>query len=67
MMSGRFTLYQKPDGGMHLSYLPDGGEPQEVDLPAALITAGKMAAENGMNPLQMLGKMGSIMRGGKRG
>ena len=53
--SGTYTLYHKPDGGIHIAYLVDGDEEtKHLDLPGALMQAARMAAENGMNPLSLL-------------
>ena len=57
LVSGTFALYQDPDGGVHLSYRPDGTqEDQHLNAPPALLRmmqglgegAGPLAAFRGM-------------------
>lgn len=41
-LMGVFALYDTPDGGVHLSYRPDGeDEDVHVQLPAALVSMAK--------------------------
>ena len=55
LFSGRYTVFQNPNGGMHLAYLIDGDhETRHFDIPPAVIHAAKMAAEGGMSPLALL-------------
>ena len=50
-LSGRFALFDTPDGGIHLAYLPDGADQDEhVQLPAVLVTIARSAAESGKMP-----------------
>lgn len=55
LFSGRYTLFENPDGGYHLSYLVDGDdEVKHFELPAAVMAAVKMAAQQGVNPLSLM-------------
>jgi len=59
---GRFNLYATPDGGFHIAYQEDGSEKVEhLELPGALIRAGKMMEEGKMSPLKMLGMIKDMM------
>jgi hypothetical protein len=58
-LRGRFTLYDTPDGGMHIAYKPDGSETTEhFEIPgkvlkmAQLIQSGQM-----LNPAEIMKAM----------
>lgn len=52
---GRYRLYRKPDGGMHLVYQRDDkGEPDHFELPGALLNLAQMAGEGKMSMPEML-------------
>lgn len=55
IMKGRFTLYETPDGGYHIAYLPDGDnqEPRQMEVPGAIVNLAKMGAEGKLSPLAM--------------
>lgn len=61
LFSGRFSLFETPGGGYHLSYKPDEDDEKHIDIPAAAVHAMKMAAEGGMSPMKLL----AMLRGGK--
>lgn len=47
---GRYRLYEKPDGGMHLVYKRDDRETEEhMELPGQMIRLAKMASEGNMS------------------
>ena len=47
---GRYRLYEKPDGGIHLVYLPDGQEDeQHMEIPGAMLRLARMASEGNMS------------------
>jgi hypothetical protein len=55
-LKGRFSLYDTPDGGMHIAYLPDGAtDTEHFEIPgkvlkvAQLIQSGQM-----MNPAEIM-------------
>ena len=55
---GRYRLYEKPDGGLHLAYKRDDVEElQHMEIPGALINLARMAAEGNISPTQMLREM----------
>lgn len=55
--TGRYALYKTPDGGLMISYQPDGGGEQgHMPIPAHLLRMGKMAA-SGKGPLGALVKL----------
>lgn len=55
ILKGRFNLYETPDGGYHIAYLPDGDdETKHFEIPAMVIRMARMAADGKMNPARML-------------
>jgi hypothetical protein len=47
---GRYRLYEKPDGGLHLVYLPDGTEnEQHMEIPGGMLRLAKMASEGNLS------------------
>lgn len=64
---GRYRLYEKADGTLHLVYRPDGTTKDEhLEVPGAIIKLAKDAAEGNINPLDMM-KMAGKMMGGAGG
>lgn len=64
MHEGKYRLYEKADGGLHLVYLPDGAdEEQHMEIPGALINLAKKAEEGKVGPMEMM-KMAAGMMGG---
>jgi hypothetical protein len=62
---GRYRLYEKADGTLHLVYRPDGKEQDEhLEVPGALIKLAKDAAEGNINPMDMMKMAGKMMGGG---
>lgn len=54
-LKGRFTLYETPDGGMHIAYLPDGDtETRHMEVPAFVIQNGRALAEGKLNPFKAI-------------
>lgn len=48
---GRYSLYDTPDGGYHVAYRPDDADQdQHFELPGALVTLARQAAETGVMP-----------------
>jgi hypothetical protein len=46
IMHGEFSLYETPNGGLHLSYRPDGAdEDKHIDIPPMMLKAAKMMGE----------------------
>jgi hypothetical protein len=68
-MAGRFTLYDTPDGGLHIVYQADGSEKSEhLEVPGPIIRASQML--QGMQDRgeritfkKMAGVIGPIMNG----
>ena len=55
---GRYRLYQKPDGGLHLAYKRDDMDDlQHMEIPGALFNLARMAGEGQLTPAQMLREM----------
>lgn len=54
LMKGRFSLFETPDGGYHLSYRPDGEDTdQHVEIPGVYVKL--MRRHSGSrNPLSAL-------------
>ena len=62
-MTGKFTLYDTPDGGIHIAYLPDGTEEtQHLELPGKAIRLAQALESGKMNPAAM---MRAFMGGGE--
>lgn len=52
---GRYRLYRKPDGGLHLAYKRDDEEDlQHLDLPAQMVKLAEMAGQGRVSPTDML-------------
>lgn len=46
VMHGEFSLYETPQGGLHLSYRPDSADADKhIDIPPAMLRIAKMMAE----------------------
>lgn len=57
-LKGRFSLYETPDGGMHIAYLADGDtETRHMELPAFLMRNARALAEGKLNPLSFVKDM----------
>jgi hypothetical protein len=53
---GRFSLYDLPDGGIHIAWLPNGAEDsdtQHFEIPGQVLKIAKMASEGKLNPAEM--------------
>lgn len=62
VMSGKFAIYQTPQGGYHLAYRTDDAEEdRHIDVPAHLV---KMLNTVGANPKGLMGKMMGMFGGG---
>jgi hypothetical protein len=52
---GRYRLWEKPDGGLHLVYQRDDkDEPDHMDIPGAFLKLAKLAGEGKMTPMEMM-------------
>ncbi len=57
---GRFSLYDLPDGGIHVAWLGDGmDEPdtQHMEIPGKILKLAQKAAEGKLNPIQIVKEM----------
>lgn len=55
---GRYRLYQKPDGGLHLVYQRDDkDEPDRMELPAAFLRLAQMAGEGKLSLPQLMAEV----------
>jgi hypothetical protein len=56
LLKGRFNLYETPDGGFHLAYVPDGDgeEARHLEIPAFAVKMAKASAEGRLSPLSWL-------------
>lgn len=53
-MKGRFTLYETPDGGFHVAYLPDDTEEtRHLAIPGGIVKLARMGAEGKLSPVAM--------------
>lgn len=65
---GRYRLYQKPDGGLHLVYQrDDSDEPQHMEIPGAMMRLAKAAGEGNLSPGEMLREMMKLRSNGNSG
>ena len=47
---GRYRLYEKPDGGIHLVYKRDDKDEEDhMEIPGAMLRLAKMASEGNMS------------------
>jgi hypothetical protein len=61
---GKYTLYKKPDGGLHLAYQREDSENTDhIELPAAMIRLFDRAQNEQMNPLQLAREFMRMGRG----
>lgn len=52
---GRYRLYEKPDGGLHIVYQRDDKDtPDHLELPGAMVNLARMAGEGKLSPGEML-------------
>lgn len=52
---GRYRLWEKPDGGLHLVYQRDDTDtPDHMDLPGALLSLAKAAGEGKLSLGEMM-------------
>lgn len=62
--NGVYSIYKTEEGGMHISYRPDGAdEDQHLPLPPMMITT-LMAASEGRGPMGMLRNLAMARMGG---
>lgn len=65
---GVYTLYETPDGGMHIAYRPDGAEADEhLEIPGHMVRLADMAAQGKMSPGQIMKSMAGMFGGGGKG
>lgn len=58
ILKGRFNLYETPDGGFHIAYLPDEDtEIRHLEIPAMVIRMARASAEGKLNPFGALKEM----------
>jgi hypothetical protein len=51
LFDGKFSLFQNPDGGFHLSYRVDGeDEDKHINFPGAMMAAAKAMSKAGKLP-----------------
>lgn len=65
MHEGKYRLYEKSDGTLHLVYRPNGAENEEhMEIPGQLIALAKSAESGNMSPIEMMKMAASMMGGG---
>ena len=58
ILMGRFNLFNTPDGGYHIAYIPDGSdETQHLEIPAMVVKMARLSAEGKLNPVKALREM----------
>jgi hypothetical protein len=59
---GKYRLYQKPDGGLHLVYLPDGVEiEQHMEIPGGMLRLSRLASEGNLTLPQFMKEATKLM------
>jgi hypothetical protein len=62
---GKYSLFDTPDGGLHIAYTVEGSEEtQHIEVPGRIINMAKMLENGNMGPGQAF-KMLKTMAGGK--
>lgn len=62
---GKYRLYEKSDGTLHLVYKPNGAENEEhMEIPGQLIAMAKAAENGSMSPMDMMKMAAQFMGGG---
>jgi hypothetical protein len=57
-MTGKFSLYDTADGGIHIAYLPDGTEEtQHMVIPGKAIQLARMMESGKLNPASLMRAM----------
>lgn len=55
---GRYRLWKKPDGGLHLVYQRDDKDtPDHMEIPGAFLRLAEAAGEGKLSPTQLLGEL----------
>ena len=68
MHEGRYRLYEKSDGTLHLVYKPEGAENEEhMEIPGMLIQLAKRAESGTLSPMDMMKMAAQFMGGGGLG
>ena len=56
-MRGRYTMYDLPDGGLHIAYTVEeepGSEPRHLEIPGMVVRMARAAAEGRLNPVKAM-------------
>ena len=62
---GRYRLYGKLDGGLHLVFQKDDEDtPNHMDLPAMAVRRAQACAEGNLSPMEMLKEMAKMRTNG---
>jgi hypothetical protein len=62
-MTGRYALYDTPDGGIHIAYEIEGtGDTKHIEVPGSVLRMVQMLENGSMSPAKM---MRSLMGGMK--
>ena len=59
-IKGKFSLYDLPDGGIHIAWLANGldeTETQHLEVPGQVLKIAKLASEGKLNPMQLMKEM----------
>lgn len=55
---GRYRLWKKPDGGLHLVYQrEDKDEPDHMEIPGMMIALFERASSGNMSPMALMGEL----------
>lgn len=64
-LNGRFSLYQTPEGGIHIAWMADDDpETHHLEVPGFLASLARRAAEGKLTPAQMLKEVMSNAQAG---
>lgn len=62
---GRYRLWRKPDGGLHLVYQrDDADEPDHLELPGQMVQVFDAAASGKMSPVELVKVVMTMMKNG---
>lgn len=54
-LKGRFNMWETPEGGYHIAYVPDdSAETRHLEIPGMVVRMGKLASEGKLNPVKAM-------------
>lgn len=63
---GKYSLYDTPDGGIHVAYSVEGSEEiQHIEVPGRLLQMAKMLDNGTMSPMKAFSALRKMAGGGE--